>query len=77
MVMREMTGILVLGLAVGVPVALLLSKYTESQLFGVKARDLAVVVGAVVALAVTSALAGFLPARRASRVSPTKALRYE
>jgi predicted permease len=77
MVMREMTGILVLGLVVGVPVALVLSKYTESQLFGVKARDLAVVVGAVVALSVTSALAGFLPARKASQVSPMSALRYE
>lgn len=77
MVMREMTGILALGLAVGVPAALVLSKYTESQLFGVKARDMAVVVGAVVALSVTSALAGFLPARKASRVSPMNALRYE
>jgi ABC-type antimicrobial peptide transport system permease subunit len=77
MVMREMTWILVLGLAVGVPAALLLSKYTESQLFGVKARDLAVVAAAIAALAVTSALAGFLPARKAARVSPTNALRYE
>jgi predicted permease len=77
MVMREMAWILVLGLAVGVPAALLLSKYTESQLFGVKARDLAVVAVAVAALAVTSVLAGFLPARKAARVSPVNALRYE
>jgi predicted permease len=77
MVFREMILILVLGLVAGVPAALLLAKYVESQLFGVQARDAIVVAGAVMALAVTSALAAFLPARRAARVSPLEALRYE
>jgi predicted permease len=77
MVMREMFWIVLAGVAVGVPGALVLAKITESQLFGVKSRDVLVVVGAVAALGITAALAGFLPARKASRVNPLTALRYE
>jgi ABC-type antimicrobial peptide transport system permease subunit len=77
MVLREMTWILAAGVAVGVPAALALAKLTESQLFGVKSRDAIVVAGAVLALSATAALAGFLPARKASRVNPMTALRYE
>ena len=77
MVMREMLWILAAGIAIGVPAALALAKVTESQLFGVKSQDLVVVVAAVLALSLTAALAGFLPARKASRVNPMTALRYE
>jgi predicted permease len=77
MVMRELLWILIAGLVTGVPAALLLARYTETQLFGVKARDVMVVAGAVLSLTVTAIAAGYLPARRASRVNPLEALRYE
>jgi predicted permease len=77
MVMREMGWILGLGLVVGVPAALALAAVTESQLFGVKSRDVLVVAGAVAALTITAAVAGWIPARKASRVNPLTALRWE
>jgi predicted permease len=77
MVLRELLWILIAGLVTGVPAAMLLARYTETQLFGVKARDVMVIAGAVLALTMTAIAAGYLPARRASRVNPLEALRYE
>ncbi len=77
MVLREMLWILAVGLATGIPAALALSRLTESQLYGVKTYDAAVVAAAALALAATALAAAYLPARRASRVSPINALRHE
>ncbi len=77
MVIRELVWILAAGLVTGVPAALVLARYTKSQLFGVEAFDAVVVLAAVGALAITTAAAGYVPARRASRVNPLDALRYE
>jgi ABC-type antimicrobial peptide transport system permease subunit len=77
MVLREMFWILGVGLLLGVLAALVLARYTESQLYGVKAYDAVVVTCAALALAVTAVAAAYLPARRASRVSPMNALRYD
>jgi predicted permease len=77
MVMRELLLILAAGLALGIPAAIALARLTESQLFGVKSFDLGVVGAAGAALAVSALLAGYLPARRATRISPVVALRDE
>jgi len=77
MVMRDMLWIAGIGLALGVPAALGLARYTQSQLYGVKPYDAVVVACSALALAVTAAAAAYVPARRASRVSPMRALRYE
>ncbi len=77
MVMRELIWILGFGLGVGVPAALAATRLVESRLFGVKGRDVTVVAAATLLLALTAAVAAWWPARRASRVDPLDALRYE
>jgi ABC-type antimicrobial peptide transport system permease subunit len=77
MVMRELLVILAIGLGAGVPAAIGLARFAESLLFGVKSFDAFVVAGAIAALSLAALMAGFLPARRATKISPTVALRYE
>jgi len=54
-----------------------LSRLIQSQLFGMAPHDPATLTLATVGLAAVACLAGFVPALRASRVDPTRALRYE
>ncbi|MCX6629996.1 MAG: FtsX-like permease family protein [Candidatus Solibacter sp.] len=77
MVMREALVLVAAGLAIGIPVAWAVSKYVSTQLFGVKATDMVSAAAALVILALVAAVAGFLPARRASTIDPIQALRYE
>jgi predicted permease len=76
-VLRETAVLIVIGLALGVPASLASARLIQSKLFGLKAADpltLGTAVGIMVAVAIAS---GYLPARRASRVDPLIALRYE
>jgi len=76
-VLRETSLLLLAGLLIGVPVAIASSRLVAAQLYGVRPFDLASIALAIAILSAVSALAGFLPARRASRVDPMVALRYE
>jgi len=77
LVMREMAAVVVFGLAAGAITAYLTGSYIETQLFGVNAGD-GLVFGISIAILLTAAVAAsFLPAWRASRISPIRALRYE
>ncbi|HKR12939.1 MAG TPA: ABC transporter permease [Pyrinomonadaceae bacterium] len=77
MVLRETLLLVVVGLALGVPAALLAGRLVSSQLFALKGTDPWTLIAAAVVLTVVAMLAGYIPARRASRVDPLKALRYE
>jgi putative ABC transport system permease protein len=77
LVMREMLLVILLGLAAGVTAAYLCGSYVETQLFGVKAGDWPVFAISVAALVGAALVASFVPAWRASRISPVRALRYE
>ena len=77
LVMKEVLVLLAIGLAVGVPAAIVLGKYVATQLYGIDSRDPAVATATVILLALVSAAAGLIPARRASRIDPILALRHE
>ncbi|HKT79285.1 MAG TPA: ABC transporter permease [Vicinamibacterales bacterium] len=77
MVMREVILLLAIGLAVGIPAGLGLGRYVASQLYGIQPHDAFTAASAVILLALVSAAAGLIPARRASRIDPMLALRQE
>jgi len=77
LVLKEVTAMVVVGVAVGVPLALALSRIVQSQLFDLSAGDPIAIAGAAAILALVALVAGYLPARRATRVDPMLALRYE
>ncbi len=76
LVLWEVCGLVAVGLLVGVPAALTLGKLVESQLYGLRADDLLAVLAAIAILVIVSGIAGYVPARRATRIEPLEALRY-
>jgi ABC-type antimicrobial peptide transport system permease subunit len=66
-----------IGLAIGIPTALLAARLVKAQLYNVSGQDAWVISGAVVALAISACIAGLIPARRAASTDPMRALRSE
>jgi len=77
MVLREAMLQAVIGLTIGVPVALLCVRFVQSQLYSVAGRDAEVLSLAIATLIVSAFAAGWIPARRAASTDPVKALRTE
>jgi predicted permease len=77
MILRESSSLAAAGAALGVVAAAALSRYIRAMLFGVTPADPVTIAGAVAAMMLVALLAGWLPARRASRLDPMTALRHE
>ncbi|HEX5833719.1 MAG TPA: ABC transporter permease [Pyrinomonadaceae bacterium] len=77
MILRETLLLVLLGLVIGIPTALFGARFVSSQLFGLQPADPVALIGAAVVLTFVALIAGYVPARRASRVNPLNALRYE
>jgi predicted permease len=76
-VLWESLALVVIGIAVGVPAAWGATHFVSSMLYGVTPHDSASVLGATLLMLAGALLAVYLPARRATRVDPMVALRYE
>ena len=77
LVLREVLMLVGLGVAIGLPAALALTRVLASQLYNIAPGDPLVISLAVSGIAATAAVSAYIPARRATRVDPVTALRYE
>ena len=77
MVMRGAMMQAIIGLIIGIPVALLCVRFVKAQLYEVTSVNVAVLAGAVATLAFAATIAGIIPARRAASIDPVRALRVE
>lgn len=77
MVLREVSVLAMAGILLGLPMAVALSRFVESQLFGLSPNDPVMLATAVMTLSIIAMTAGYLPARRAANLDPIRALRWE
>jgi len=77
MVMRGAIIQTALGLAIGLPVALLCVRFVQAQLYEITKADPGLVAASILTLALAAGVAGLIPARRAASVEPQAALRHE
>ena len=77
MILRRSVWLMLIGLAAGIPAALLAARPLASLLYGLQPADPTTLVAGVVVLFATAMLASYLPARRAARIDPLSALRSE
>jgi predicted permease len=77
MILRETAVLIAIGLAVGVPASLASARLIQSKLFGLKPADPVTLLASLGIMIAVTVISGYLPARRASKVDPLIALRYE
>jgi predicted permease len=76
-VLRQSLTLVAVGVAIGLPVALALVRGMRSLFYGIEPHDPLTIIGTVVIMLTVAALAAGIPARRAARIDPMEALRYE
>ena len=76
-VLRETLALTLLGIAIGIPCALVVCRLISSMLFGLTSSDLPTIIAVSLLLLLVALVAGYLPARRASAIDPNVALRAE
>src|SRR5260370_42453560 len=77
LILREVMWLVLAGMAVGIPAALAASRLISSMVYGIAANDAVTILLSSSILLAAAALAGYVPARRASRIDPMTALRSE
>jgi putative ABC transport system permease protein len=77
LVFKEVAGMLLAGAVVGLPLAYVLARLSETLLYGVQASDVSVYVASLAIIGIVALVACYIPSRRATRIDPLVALRYE
>jgi ABC-type antimicrobial peptide transport system permease subunit len=77
LVMSEVLVLLAVGMAIALSCAWMLTQSVRSQLYGIEPLDPLLVALAAITIASVALAAGYVPARRAMRIDPTRALRYQ
>jgi predicted permease len=77
LVMKDVLVLAGIGIAVGLPAAWALTRMVKSQLYGIQPNDMLTIVAATLGIACVALLAGYVPVRKATRVEPMIALRWE
>jgi ABC-type antimicrobial peptide transport system permease subunit len=77
MVLSEVSMVVMIGVVIGIPVSWATARLLNHQLYELSPHDPITIGGSIFVILVVTVLAGFLPARRAAKIDPTAALRYE
>ncbi len=76
-ILREALILTTIGVAIGLLVTLALNRLMQASFYGIEPHDPLTIIGTIVIMAAVAALAAWIPARRAAKIDPMEALRYE